>query len=709
MTQASLFAMAAALLAPLPAAAQAGEDAEAEDDARPILLYHPPQETIIIVQGGVLTPNDADRVADSILIRGGADAPGERTENLVRAIPGLAQFRRSDGRSANPTSQGLTLRGLGGNAASRVAVLLDAVPQADPFGGWINWGLFDALPIGGVRLVRGGSGAEGSGAMAGTLSLYSRMAREIEADAALGSRGGVDLRGAGGLDLGTGIVSLSGRYQSGDGFQPVRGASAGAADRRAPYRQWGGGLRAQIDTGNAGRLEVAVRGANDRRDRGLDFTQSEIGAIDASLRYLRDPTPYDGWQFSLLGYAQLRNFESQFAVLAPGRSTASPTLFQRVPALGYGLRAEIAPALPGGNPLRFGLDYRASRGATREQFTFTGLRPQRQRRAGGSSDIWGLRAEYGDIISRHRMTDSSLAVSARLDRWTLGEGRLTESDIGGVTRQDLPFASRTGWEPSARIGFGWTDQRLSLRSAAYRSWRLPTLNELYRPFRAGSDAVAANAALSPERLWGFETGIDYAGEPLSISATAYWNRLGGAVANVTQGSGPGVFPQVGFVAAGGRYLVRRNLDAIISRGVDVSAEYTGSWVTIQAAYAYVDARVDAPGAGLGQAVGLDGLRPAQVARHSATGSIKWQRSRAAAMLELRYAGAQFEDDQNRLRLKPAVTADLLASYRVSNRITALLRVENLLDAQLPVSLSGAGIVEQGPPRTLWFALRFGVE
>jgi hypothetical protein len=58
-----------------------------------------------------------------------------RVEQSLGAIAGLQQFRRSDSRSANPTSQGVTMRGLGGNAASRTLIFIDDVPQADPFGG----------------------------------------------------------------------------------------------------------------------------------------------------------------------------------------------------------------------------------------------------------------------------------------------------------------------------------------------------------------------------------------------------------------------------------------------------------------------------------------------------------------------------------------------------------------------------------------------
>jgi vitamin B12 transporter len=67
------------------------------------------------------------------------------------------------------------LRGLGGNASSRALVTLDGVPQADPFGGWVAWPAYDAINLGGIIVTRGGgSGADGPGALAGTIALYSK-------------------------------------------------------------------------------------------------------------------------------------------------------------------------------------------------------------------------------------------------------------------------------------------------------------------------------------------------------------------------------------------------------------------------------------------------------------------------------------------------------------------------------------------------------
>ena len=61
-------------------------------------------------------------------------------DDALRFVPGFTLFRRTGSRVANPTAQGVTLRGLGGSGASRALVLDDGMPMNDPFGGWVYWG-----------------------------------------------------------------------------------------------------------------------------------------------------------------------------------------------------------------------------------------------------------------------------------------------------------------------------------------------------------------------------------------------------------------------------------------------------------------------------------------------------------------------------------------------------------------------------------------
>ena len=98
-----------------------------------------PPEAEVVVVGRGLAARPGDKAFDVVTIdsRRIAENASNRLESVLADVAGLQQFRRSDSRSANPTSQGISLRGIGGNASSRALLVLDGVPQADPFGGWV--------------------------------------------------------------------------------------------------------------------------------------------------------------------------------------------------------------------------------------------------------------------------------------------------------------------------------------------------------------------------------------------------------------------------------------------------------------------------------------------------------------------------------------------------------------------------------------------
>src|SRR5688572_12542557 len=183
----------------------------------------PPEdhEAEVVVAG---EPTDQSGASTTLTQRDLVLEASGRLENAVTDVPGATQFRRSDARSAHPTSQGLTLRGLGGNAASRVLVLYDGVPQSDPFGGWIPWPTYDVLPLGAAKLERGGgSGVYGPGALGGTLELVTDEPRSLGLDGAIlgGSRDTVSWRLSAGLPAAFVTSVLGVRHESSAGFVPT--------------------------------------------------------------------------------------------------------------------------------------------------------------------------------------------------------------------------------------------------------------------------------------------------------------------------------------------------------------------------------------------------------------------------------------------------------------------------------------------------------
>jgi outer membrane receptor protein involved in Fe transport len=660
------------------------------------------EDALITVTGKGLKDLPGDAALSLVVIDRGRilNSGSNRLESVLADIAGQAQFRRSDSRSANATSQGITLRGLGGNASSRALLVLDGVPQADPFGGWVAFPSFATGRLDRIRVTRGGgSGYWGAGALAGTIELESVGAEALQpvmGSIALGSRESLDAQGSLGLRREGGFAMVSAAYGRGDGFIPIVARNRGPVDRPAPYEQASANLRVVVRIAPDTEAQVTATAFTDSRERGTEFSRNTSEGVDAALRVVGRGT----WGWQALAYVQTRNFTSDFAAINAARTTATQTLAQYdTPATGWGGRLEIAPPLGSGITLRLGADTRQLSGQTNELFTFVAGRPIRLREAGGRTGTTGL---FADASLEAGIVTATLA--ARLDWWAIRNGRLLETTLAtGAPFTTLRFADRSGEEFTGRAGLAIkAADGFILRSAAYRGWRLPTLNELYRPFRVGPDATAANALLNPERVTGVDAGFTLSpAAGISIGVTAFWNRMDDTIANVTQGAGPGTFTGVGFVAAGGLYRQRQNLDALEVWGWEVDASAKLGDIALRGSFSQVDPTIRATGA----AALLNGLRPAQTPRTNLSAGIDYSGRLFSASATVRHIASQFEDDQNSRSLAAATMVDALLLVPVIKGVALEGRVENLFDEEVQAALSGAGVVERALPRTVWVGAR----
>ena len=629
-------------------------------------------------------------------------AASNRIEDVLRDVAGFQQFRRTDSRTANPTSQGATLRALGGNASSRALVLLDGAPVADPFAGYIPWFAIAPERLGAVRVTRGaGAGAFGTGALAGTIELQSADATTLpsfQGEFDYGSRNSLSANAVASARLGAGSASLFGRYDQGDGYIIIPKDQRGPADIAARYRQGSIGLHTAAPLTDDIQLLVNGLAFEDKRVRGVEGNATDVKGANASVRLLGD----GAWKWEALAYLQAQTFSNTVVALDATRTVATPSLDQyNTPATGIGGKLEVRPPVGDGFELRLGVDVRDEVGRTKERSRYLLGRFTRLRQGGGRNTVLGGYAE-ASATPFDRLT---LTAGGRIDHWRIADGFLEEVDAQtfAPTIDEHP-ANRTKWQPTGRGGIAYdATDALKLRTAAYLSYRLPTLNELYRPFRVGADATGSNADLKPERLKGVEIGADFRPLPsLRFGITGFVNRLENAIGNVTVGSGPGVFPEVGFVAAGGLYRQRQNLDAIVARGIEAEAHLALKDWRLDASYAYTHARVEASGI----AAALDGLRPAQTPTHQASATLGWAPAAGfRAAVTGRYVSGQTEDDLGVRLLGDAATLDAVFEVPLARGVFATLRGENLTNTLIASGVSTTGIVDRGTPRTLTIGVR----
>src|SRR5262249_18284661 len=126
-----------------------------------------------------------------------------------------------------------------------------------------------------------------------------------------------------------------------------------------------------------------------------------------------------------------------------------------------------------------------------------------------------------------------LAAALRLDGWqnVAASSTITQSS-GTAMTTSFPDASKLQLDPRLGALYHVTHE-VAVRGSAYRAFRAPTLNELYRPFQVGTVLTAATPELRPETLWGGELGAQLVLEGLAAQAPAFWNQLSDPIANVT--------------------------------------------------------------------------------------------------------------------------------------------------------------------------------
>lgn len=673
----------------IPAQALAQSTAAPPDPSVPSGAAQPE----IVVRGSGLPPAPAAAAYGTITLPREtlrASASG-RLEDALADVAGFQQFRRSDSRAANPSAQGVTLRALGGNATSRALVLLDGVPQADPFFGYVPFPALSPELLAGARITRGGgAGAFGSGGVAGTIELASAGRDELgqgQAQALVSDDGATSLSGALAPQLGGGFAVLSGQWDRGRGFWTAPVAQRDKLSTRARYASWNGGLRAVAPLAPDIELQARVAAFDDHRTLRFSGADSSSQGEDASLRLISRRA----WQVEALAYVQARDFTSVTLSSNPALRFRKTLDQYATPSTGLGGKLEVRPPLNrpllgGKQVLRLGVDWRRSSGTAAEAAysTTTGLVTAR-RRAGGRNDDVGLYAEHDWTLGA-----LSLTSGVRADRWVVAEGRFLQTNASGVGAPETLFPRRSGWDANGRAGLLLRAHRgVVLRAAAYTGTRLPTLNELYRPFTVVNVRTEANAALSNEHLEGAEAGLEltpFAG--LRLSATAFTNRVRDAIENIPDPTNPNL-------------RRRGNVDAIVARGLEFEAELHQGAVSASGSLALTRARVRASGT----AAALNGQRPAQTPNLAASGTLAWTpRPEARLALTLRHTGAQLEDDLGIDRLPPATTVDAVAQWPLLPGLSLILRAENLADATV-ITRNQGGSIDLGTPRTIWAGLR----
>ena len=282
--------------------------------------------------------------ATSVTILSGPDLEATaafRMDDMLRQVPGFSLFRRTTSRAANPTTQGVSLRGLGASGASRALVLSDGFPLNDPFGGWVYWDRVPRESIDSIEVASGGaSHLYGSDALGGVINIIrSPVNRDaISLEAAYGNENSPDLSLAASKTLGPWSIGLASELFRTDGYIAVPSDLRGAVDTPVNSQDATGDVTVRRKFGDRG--SVFVRGSlfGESRHNGTPLQTNST-----TIRELDFGGNWDGHElgaFQLRAYASRQNLDQSFSSIAADRNSESLTRTQRVPAQQVGFSVQ---------------------------------------------------------------------------------------------------------------------------------------------------------------------------------------------------------------------------------------------------------------------------------------------------------------------------------------------------------------------------------
>ena len=572
-------------------------------------------------------------------------APALRLDDQLRMVPGFSLFRRTTSAVANPTTQGVTLRGLSASGASRTIVLADDVPLNDPFGGWVYWDRVPMASLERVDVARGASGdLHGNDALGGVIRLTTRTRRGAEGWFDGGSLGTARGSGYAAASRDNWFAGAAGERAATDGFIVVAPEARGPIDIPAnsdstSANAWAGG--------GSGPFQGTLRGGYFDEDRN-NGTPAQINATITRWGAGSAHGFVAGGVWEARGNASWTNYRQTFSAVTTTngvRTGERLTNLQWVGSRGVDLGADWVKQTSHAQMLvafttkrmRANLD-EASFSTSGVESAITRTPPDQQ----GEGIVLQGRVDLGSRVT--------LEGGARAEHW-----RLERSDTGAGHSYNF-FSPRIG--ASFEIA---TDQ--TLRVAWLTGFRTPTMNELYRSFRVGSTNTLANDALTPETSWGPEVAYTLRREKWTARAIGYYTELNGAVFNKTLSIvGPAITRQ------------RANGDAR-TLGSELEFEYRAfRTVAFTTSWALNDAK-----ATFGE---LDGKRIPQVPRAAGSAGVRAALGRFTGAGTIRFIGAQFDDDQNLFKLDQGTLADGRIAWRLARGIEAFAAIENAFDQEI---------------------------
>ena len=591
-------------------------------------------------------------------------------DDALRSTPGFTLFRRSSSRVANPTTQGVTLRGVSGSGASRTLVLADGVALNDPFGSWVYWNRVPAAAVDRVEVVRGATGdLYGAGALGGVIQILTVPPTRSRARATIDGGSHDTFRGSLFGAAERDGWSATGAYEGvrTDGAYLVAPESRGVVDTKADsdYQTGFATVGKRRDS-----WHLTLRGAAYKEERG-NGTPVQVNSTDWQQFSLEAGGLVGGGVLQVQSAASSQDYYQTFSAVPATRATERLTFEQFIDTSHAMVNGQWTRPL-GRVTMIVGGDYRRTE-AAQDEFRYvlvTGVNTKTGPFISGGTETVGAFYARANIAASDSLT---FELGARGDLWNS-----TPINPADPTK-DVNFFSPRG-------AVAWRAGRFQVQASAYHANRTPSLNELYRRFAAGTAVTNANPLLEPETLDGVEGGVLTQWARASFRATAFFNNLDGAIANVTLSQTPTATVRQ-----------RQNSDSIRATGVEMEFD-----TRLSSAFSFNAQMVFTSSHFRGSVATpvLEGNTVPQVPAVQGGFGLTWAEPRwFTAATQVRFSGEQFDDDLNTASfvLNPYAVWDASANRAITRGLNAFVAVENILDKEFDTARTP--LRQIGWPRT----------
>ena len=632
----------------------------------------------IEVKGTAIDRIPALPTSEYAITSGAMDQSGSLVvDDMLRQVPGFSTFRRSSSLFANPTSQGVSLRGVGASATSRSIVLLDGIPMNDPFGGWVYWARVPREAIETMEISNGGaSDLYGGGALGGVVNLTTRTAEATyaNADFSYGNMNTPDVSFATGTPLGKWSLSAAGQAYQTDGYIAVPENQRGSVDTAVGSAVLAGLLELRRSLGERGSFFVRGSGFGESGKNGTPLQRNDTTIPELDLGM--DWASAEAGTFSGRVYGSHELYHQTFSAIAPGRNSETLTNVQTNPSQQIGFVGTWSRLCAERHRLAAGFEAVDVRGHSAE----TNYAASANVDAGGRQHTFGFFAQDVWLIGGGWM----LTFGGRVDTWNNNSGYQSRTPFGSNTTTTVQFSSRTETTFSPRVSllksFG---NGMAVNASVYQGFRAPTLNELYRNFRVGNVLTLANPALTGEHLTGGDAGLSQTlwRNRLTVRGNFFWSDIAEAVANVTIASTPVLITRQ-----------KQNLGESQARGFELAVQLqVTDRLQVSAAYLFVNSTVLHYAA---NPVLIGNFLP-QVPQNQFSFQASYTGKEWSASLQGRFLGNQFDDDLNTLPLGRAFSLDAQVAREIGWHASLFFAAQNLTNDRFYVSATPVYTV--GPP------------